>query len=99
MNKTNVEVYGEVLRDISQSFEGAENFIKQQIEEICDWKKISVEVLYISCAFKVVTYVNLPVSWKTFVCYCYVNKSRQSLTHFTKQIFKSIKQKLLTLSS
>ena len=55
MNKTKVEVYGEVLRDISQSFEGAENFIKQQIEEICDWKKISVEVLYISCAFEVVT--------------------------------------------
>ena len=55
MNKTKVEVYGEVLKDISQSFEGAENLIKQQIEEICDWKKISVEVLYISCAFKVVT--------------------------------------------
>ena len=55
MNKTKVEVYGEVLRDISQSFEGAENLIKQQIEEICDCKKISVEVLYISCAFKVVT--------------------------------------------
>ena len=35
MNKTKVEVCGEVLKDIFQNFEGAENFIKQRIEKIC----------------------------------------------------------------
>ena len=29
MNKAMVGVYREVLRDVSQNFEGAENFIKQ----------------------------------------------------------------------
>ena len=29
MNKTKVEVYRQVLRDVSQNFEGVENFIKQ----------------------------------------------------------------------
>ena len=29
MNKTKVEVYRKVLRDSSQNYEGAENFIKQ----------------------------------------------------------------------
>ena len=41
MNKTKVEVYREVLRDVSQNFEGAENFIKHQIEKIYEQKKIS----------------------------------------------------------
>ena len=36
MNKTNVKVYRQVLRDVTQDFEGAENIIKQQIEEICE---------------------------------------------------------------
>ena len=36
MNKTKVEVYREVLRYVFQNFEGAENFMKQQIEEICE---------------------------------------------------------------
>ena len=37
MNKTKVEVHRDrevLLRDVSQNFEGAENFMKQQIEEI-----------------------------------------------------------------
>ena len=32
MNKNKVEVYREVLRDVSQNFERAENIIKQRIE-------------------------------------------------------------------
>ena len=36
MNKTKIEVYIEVLRDVSQNFEGAEDFIKQRIDEICE---------------------------------------------------------------
>ena len=48
MSKTKVEFYREVLREVSQNFEEAENLIKQQIEEICEWKKISVEeVIYL----------------------------------------------------
>ena len=46
MNKIKVEVYREVLRDVSQNFEGAENFIKQQIEEIFRRKIISVEEVF-----------------------------------------------------
>ena len=47
MNKTNVKVYREVLRDVTQNFEGAESIIKQQMEEICERKKRSVkEVFY-----------------------------------------------------
>ena len=38
MNKTKLKAF--------QNFEGAENFIKQQIEEICEWKKISVEEVF-----------------------------------------------------
>ena len=43
MNKTKVEIYEEVLRDGSRNFEDTKEFIKQRIQEICDWKKISVE--------------------------------------------------------
>ena len=47
MNKTKIEIYQEVLREVSQNFEGVEEFIKQRIQEICDRKKISVEeVIY-----------------------------------------------------
>ena len=31
-----VEVYIELLRDVFQNLEGAENFIKQRIEEVCE---------------------------------------------------------------
>ena len=36
MNKTKVEIYKEVLRDVSAVFVGVEDFIKLRIEEICD---------------------------------------------------------------
>ena len=36
MNKIKVEVYTELLSDVFQNFQGAENFIKQRIEEICE---------------------------------------------------------------
>ena len=44
INKTKVEVYREVFRDVSQNFEGAENFIKQANRG--EWKKISVEEVF-----------------------------------------------------
>ena len=46
MNKTKVEVYREILRDVSQNSEEAENFFKKQIGEICERKKISVEEVF-----------------------------------------------------
>ena len=60
MNKTKIEVYREVLRDVSQNFEGAEDFIKQRIDEICEWIKNSVkEVFY----FYVFFYVFSVIAW------------------------------------
>ena len=48
MKKTKVEIYQEVLRDVSKNFEDTEEFIKQRIQEICDRKNnISVEKLFI----------------------------------------------------
>ena len=46
MNKTKLDVYREVLRDVSQNFEGAENVIKQWIEKICERKNKSVEEVF-----------------------------------------------------
>ena len=45
MNKNKVEIYTEVLRDISQNFEGRKIFVKQQIEEICG-KKCRLKSLF-----------------------------------------------------
>ena len=39
MNKTKVEVYKELLKEILQNFEGEENFIKQRREETYERKK------------------------------------------------------------
>ena len=50
MNKTKVEIYQEVLRDLSQNLEGTEAFIKQRIQEIWD-KKISVEEVIYFCIY------------------------------------------------
>ena len=34
MNKMKVEIYREVLRDVSANFEGAEKFINERIPEV-----------------------------------------------------------------
>ena len=39
INKTKVEICQEVLIDVSQNFEGTEEFIKQRIQEVCNRKK------------------------------------------------------------
>ena len=39
INKTKVEIYQKILRDVSESFEGTEEFIKLRIQEIYDRKK------------------------------------------------------------
>ena len=74
-----VGVYREVLRDVSQNFEGTENFIKQWIKEACEGKKIPMEEVFCFYIFLVVLVLrhnfSLPFSWKMVLCYCYVNKS------------------------
>ena len=53
MKKTKVEIYQEVLRDVSQNFQGTKKFIKQRIQEICNRKKISVKkAIYFSYVYK-----------------------------------------------
>ena len=71
MNKTKAEVYREVLRDIFQNFESAENFFKQWIEETCEWRKISVEEVfyfYIFFIFYSVTYPLMKNSCLLLLC-------------------------------
>ena len=65
----------EVLRDVCRNFEGAEEFIKERIEEIRTWEKISVKkVICISCLWKLVFLVlwyvvSLPLALKIAVCF------------------------------
>ena len=42
MKKNKVEIYQEVLRDVSQNFESTEEFIKQRIQEIYNQKYLFV---------------------------------------------------------
>ena len=50
MNKTKVDIYKEVLRQVSEIFDGTEESIKQRIKGICDRNNISVEeVIYLVC--------------------------------------------------
>lgn len=46
MNKTKVGLCMEVLIDVSYSFEGEEEFIKQITEGICDLKKITGQEVF-----------------------------------------------------
>ena len=41
MNKVNV--YKKVLQEVCEKFDGAEQFIKEKIEEICSNRKLSAE--------------------------------------------------------
>ena len=51
INKTKVEIYQEVLRDVSQNLESAGEFIKKRIQEIRDRKKISAFMYVKICMF------------------------------------------------
>ena len=59
------------LRNVSANFEGTQEFAKQIVEEICDWKKIFVEeVIYFfyEILFLVLQHaVNLSLAIKTVV--------------------------------
>ena len=48
MNNTKLYVYKKVLQEVCKKFDGAEEFIKNKIEEICSNGKLSVkEVTYL----------------------------------------------------
>ena len=47
MNNLKIKVYKRVLKEVSEKYEGAEDFINSRIEEICSQEKLSVEeVIY-----------------------------------------------------
>ena len=43
MNNAKINVYKKVLQQLCKKFDGAKEFIKDKIEEICNNKKLSVE--------------------------------------------------------
>ena len=43
MNYVKLNVYKKVLQEVCEKFDGAEEFIKEKIEEICTNGKLSVE--------------------------------------------------------
>ena len=52
MNNIKVKVYKNVLKEISEKNDGAEDFINNRIEEICSQEKLSAaEVIYFLVSF------------------------------------------------
>ena len=45
MNNLKIKIYKRVLKDTSEKYEGAEEFINGRIDEICSQEKLSVEEL------------------------------------------------------
>ena len=45
MNSLKIKIYKRVLKDASEKYEGAEEFINGRIDEICSQEKLSVEEL------------------------------------------------------
>ena len=47
MNNLKIKVYKRVLKEVSEKYDGAEDFINSRIEEICSQEQLSVEeVIY-----------------------------------------------------
>ena len=47
MNNTKLVVYKKVLQEADEKFNGAEQFIKERIEELCNGKLSVEEVIYL----------------------------------------------------
>ena len=48
MNNTKLNVYKKVLQEVCENINGAEEFIKEKIEQLCSEGKLSVdEVIYL----------------------------------------------------
>ena len=52
MNKIKVKLYKKVLKEISEKYEGVEDFTNNKIYEICSQEKLSAEeVIYFLVSF------------------------------------------------
>ena len=43
MNNTKINIYKKVLQEVCEKFIGAEAFVRERIEELCNAKKLSAE--------------------------------------------------------
>ena len=52
MNNIKVKVYKKMLKEISEKYEGSQDFINNRIDEICSHEKFSAEeVIYFLVSF------------------------------------------------
>ena len=50
MNNSEIKIYKTVLKEVSEKYDGAEDFINRTIEEICYQEKLfAEEVIYFLC--------------------------------------------------
>ena len=50
MNSLKIKEYKRVLKEVSEKFEGVEDFINRRIDKICSQEKLSTEdVIYFLC--------------------------------------------------
>ena len=52
MNNSKIKIYKRVLKEVSEKYYGAEEFVSSEIEQICSQQKLSAEeVIYFLCFF------------------------------------------------
>ena len=50
MNSLKIKIYKRVLKEVSETFEGAEDFVNRRIDEICSQQKLfAKDVIYFLC--------------------------------------------------
>ena len=50
MNRINIKIHKRVLKEVSEKYDGSEDFINSRIGEICSKEKLSAEeVIYFLC--------------------------------------------------
>ena len=50
MNSSEIKIYKTVLKEVSEKYDGAEDFVNRRIEEICYQEKLFAEgVIYFLC--------------------------------------------------
>ena len=50
MNNFKIKIYKTVLKEVSEKYDGDEDFVNRKIEEICSQEKLSAEeVIYFLC--------------------------------------------------
>ena len=59
MSNSKLNVYKNTLQEVCEKFDGAEEFIKEKIEETCSNRKLSVERLRQLLKLKLVVFVKI----------------------------------------